>query len=156
MAHLQLRLIDVGLDVGVQIQQPQQVGHRGAGLADGLRDLLVGQLELVQQPVQGAGLLQWIEVGPLDVLDQADGDRGGLVDLADDHRDIGEPSLLGGPPAPFTGDDLVAVVAERPHHDGLDHALDGDRVRQLAQGVGVEVAARLIAPALDAAPAGAG
>ncbi len=75
-------------------------------------------------------------------------------DVADDHRNLGQTGLLTGTPAALASDDLVARASlarlgQRTHHDRLDHALGNDRVGQLAQRVRIEIATRLIAPALD-------
>src|SRR5690554_473570 len=46
--------------------------------------------------------------------------------------------------APLPGDDLVAVLAAGTHHDGLHHPLGADRVGQLLQRLGLDIAARLV------------
>src|SRR2546429_479797 len=56
-----------------------------------------------------ARLLERIEVLALDVLDEGDGDRSLIRDVADDRRDLREPGHLRGAPAPLAGDDLVAL-----------------------------------------------
>jgi hypothetical protein len=74
VAHLQAACIKQGLDLRAQFQQAQQVGDRGAGLADRLGHLLMREAEFLLQPLQCAGLLQRRQVLALDVLDQRDGE----------------------------------------------------------------------------------
>lgn len=138
-----------GLDRLGQRNQAQQVGHGHPRLADGIGHLLLGQLELLLQALQGQGFFQRVEVLALDVLDQRHGDGGFVGHFADHGRDGVQPGLLGGAPAPLTGDDLVAVVADRADHDRLHDAVQTDRVRQFLERLGVHVPTRLVLAALD-------
>ena len=98
-------------DLGRQLQQAQQVGHRGARTADRIGGLRVGEVEFVDQALQRDGFLQRIEVFALDVLDQRHRDHGAVVDFAHHHRDLGQAGQLRRAPAAFAGDDLVALAA---------------------------------------------
>ena len=51
-------LVEPGLDLRLEFEQAQQVGHGGTGFSDGLGDLLVGQSKLLEQAMQGAGFLE--------------------------------------------------------------------------------------------------
>ena len=53
-----------------QPQQPDIVGNRRAILPDRLRDLFLGQTEIVGEAAVGRGLLDGIEILALNVLDQ--------------------------------------------------------------------------------------
>lgn len=61
MAHFQVAMGKQGLDLFRQADQAQQVGNGRARLADRFRDLLLGQLELLLQALQGSGFLDRIE-----------------------------------------------------------------------------------------------
>lgn len=137
-----------GLDLFRQADQAQQVGNGRARLADRFRDLLLGQLELLLQALQGSGFLDRVEVLALDVLDQRHGDGRFVRHVAHQRRDLFQSGLLAGPPAPLAGNDLVAAIGDRPHHDGLHHALGLDRLRQFLQRLRVHVATRLVLAAL--------
>src|SRR5690606_34179691 len=79
--------------------------------ADGLRDLLVRQPELVGETVQRFGLLDRVQVFALQVLDQRDRERGLVVELANDDRDLLQAGAPRRVPAALAGDDLIGVAA---------------------------------------------
>jgi hypothetical protein len=97
----------------------------------------VGEVELLDQPVQRLRLLQRVEVLALDVLDQRHRHHGAVVDRAHHRRDLPQARLLRSAPAAFAGDDLVthatAVATDFADHDRLDHALRLDRLGQLVE-----------------------
>ena len=90
--------------------------------------------ELVHQALIAFRLLDGIEVGALDVLEDRIRARS-VVDLDDDHRHLVQAGLLRRAPAALAGDDLVFVrtCRDRPHHDRLDDAAILDRLGQLLQ-----------------------
>jgi len=67
---------------------------------------LLGQLEFRLQPLQGHRFFDRIEVFALDVLDQRDGNRGFIRDIAHHRRNGFLASLLAGAPAALTGSDF--------------------------------------------------
>jgi hypothetical protein len=77
-------------------------------------------------------LLDRVEIGALDVLDQRDLERLGLAELAHDSGDLVEVCPLRGSPAPLAGDDLEAV-AVGADHDRLDDSALLDRGGELRQ-----------------------
>ena len=63
-------------------------------------------------------------------------------------------AALRGAPAPFAGDDLVAIArgaggGEFADDDGLNHAVGADRSRQVFEALVVHVAARLVVIGLE-------
>ena len=110
---------------------PHPVGH-----------LLLGQPQVLAQLPIGCGLLDGIQLLPLDVLHQGELEQAVIGDLLDHHGDHGESSLPGGPPAPLARDDLE-LVAHLAHHDGLDHAVLLQAFGQFSQRRLVEVGAGL-------------
>ena len=86
--------------------------------------LLLGQPELVDELPEGAGLVERVEVGALEVLDQrpgqlgcssASGRRAGMVAAGD----------LRGAQATLAGDEPIAR-RRLGHQDRLEHAVFGD------------------------------
>ncbi|MNS93027.1 hypothetical protein D3C72_1271800 [compost metagenome] len=149
--HLQPARFQQQADGDRQLQQAQQVGHRCARATDGLGGLGMGQRELADQPLQGLGLFERIEVFALDVLDQRHRDDGAVFQLAHHHRHFVQASQLRGAPAAFAGHDLEAVRTQLAHQDGLDHALGLDRFGQLGELGLIHVAARLVLARLQLA-----
>ncbi len=102
--------------------------------------------EAVHQLPVGGGLLDRIQVGALDILDDRDLDHIGIGKLADDDRQFVQLRHLRRTPAAFAGDDLVQTLAGRvrTHDQRLQHTATAQRIGQFLQGFGVEMTARLI------------
>ncbi|MNU71047.1 hypothetical protein D3C71_604690 [compost metagenome] len=149
MTHFQVAMGQHGLDDFRQRNKPQQVSHSDAGLTHSFGDLLLSELELLLQTLQGHRFFDRIEVFALDVLDQRNSDCGFIRHIADHRRDGFLPGLLTRAPATFTSDDLEAATANRAHHDRLHHALRLDRRCQFFQRLRIHVAARLVFAALQ-------
>ena len=109
VAHFELALLDERADGLRQLEQAQEVRHRGARTADGLRGLLVGQLEFRDQPRERGRFLERVQVLALDVLDEGERDGVLVVDAAQHGRDVVQARHLRGAPAALAGDDLVAL-----------------------------------------------
>ena len=123
----------------------------GAALADAGGEAVLGAAEALDQRVIGLCLVDRIEVGSLDVLDDADLEKGEFVDVFDDGRNVREPGHARGAPAALTGDDLELARLFRigANEDRLQHALGLQRFRKLAQFAIIETAARLGRVAAD-------
>ena len=67
-----------------KFEQSQQVGDMAARLVDELGQRVLGMAEIADQPPIGLGLLDRVEVLALDILDQRDLERLGIVEFADD------------------------------------------------------------------------
>jgi len=149
VAHLELAVEDHRLHRLLQIAQPEQVGGGGPRAADRLGGFLMGELELLDQPLHPIRLLEGVEILALDVLDQRHGERRGVGHLAHQHRHLLQSRDLRGTPAPLSGDDFVAAVVDRPYQDRLHQSLLAyGRGQFLERGV-VHLRARLVAAALQ-------
>ena len=107
-----------------QAEEPQQVGHRAAVFPDRGGDLLLGQPELVGEPLIAEALFHGIEVLALDVLDERELElllRRVLRNVAHDDGHFEQTGPLRGAPPALAGDDAVAVRG-RPHQNRLDDA----------------------------------
>ena len=113
-----------------------------AGLVDQLGQHVLGMAEVADQPLIRLGFLDRVQILALDIFDQRDLERGGVVEVAHDNRDFMETRALGGAPAALTGNDLIGA-AVRADNDGLDHAARGDRGREFVQRGFIETAAGL-------------
>ena len=142
MTHREPALVHQLLDRRWELEQPERVGDRRAALADLRGDRLVGKPEVLDQLLVRRRLLERVEVVAVKVFDQRVLERGGVVGLAHQRRDPVEPHAPGGTPPSLARDQLVAVL-DRPDEHRLEHADLTDRVGQGAEGLLVEVAARL-------------
>jgi hypothetical protein len=106
--------------------------------------LLVGQPEILDQLLVGAGLLERVEVLAMQVFDQCLLHAVDVRDVPHDGRDGGHPGALGGSPAALPRYQLVFAVRNRPHQDGLQDAHLPDRRGQRSQRFLVEGDPRLM------------
>src|SRR5262245_22205075 len=102
------------------------------------------EAELLDEASQPAGLLDRVEVGALQVLDEAEHKLLVVARLAADDRRHGvktrEPRRA---PAALAGDELVAI-GQPAYEQRLEHAVQSDRFGELAQRFGVETGADLL------------
>ena len=90
-----------------QAQQPHGVGHRGAGFAHFLRDLLLGELEPADEFLVAQRFLDRIQILALQILDQREFDHFGVAGSSLEDGGIGEPWRSGArPPAALASDQL--------------------------------------------------
>ena len=111
MAGGQPAFADESLDGRRQLEEAQGVGDRDPAPADPARELVVGEPEVLDQLLVGAGLLERVQVLAVEVLDERLLDGTELVGVTDEGGDRGEPGLLGRPPAALPRDQLVRSVA---------------------------------------------
>src|SRR5882757_8815732 len=103
-----------------------------ARFVDELAERFLGMTIVVDQPVIGLGLLDRVQVLTLDILDQRDLQRLGIVELTDDDRHFVEPRSLCRTPAPLASDDLIPL-AMWPDDDWLDQPARGDRLGEFLE-----------------------
>ena len=144
MPHLQGAGHQQGLYIHFQFVQAQEIGNRGPGLAQRIRELLMRHPVLIQQALHGLGLLHSIQVFTLNVLDQGNGQGRLIGNLANDDRNLLETGQLRGSPAALTRDDLELAGADYlADDDWLHHSLRADRIGKFLQLAGIDILARL-------------
>ena len=134
---------DRGLDVGVEIEEAEGVRDRRPRLADALRDVLLGEPELLDELAVGQRLVDRVEVGALHVLDEGDLELRPVGELANEGRDALQADQARGPHAALAGDELVAVEGLGDEHR-LEHAVLADACRELLEHRVVDPVARLV------------
>ncbi len=109
-----------------------------------LTDRVLAVTKLVAKPRISIGFLDRGQVLPLNILDQRDGEGFGLVEIADDRRNLMQTGALRGAPAAFSSDELEPVaVGGRADEDRLDDTARGNRFGQFLQRILIEATARL-------------
>ena len=88
------------------------------------------------------GLLDRVEVLPLNIFDQRNFERLGIVECPNDHGHFVQPRPLRRAPAALTRDNLVSRPV-RSHDDGLQHPALRNRLRQFLKRSFIEMPARL-------------
>src|ERR1700687_571017 len=113
-------------------------------LPDALCNLVVRQAELLSQSTQASRLFDWIEIGALQVFDEAE-DQLVVVPgvAAHDGRYRGQAREPGRAPSPLTCDQLVAV-GQLAHEQRLKDAVKPDRFGQLTEWFGLKSSAHLL------------
>ena len=101
-------LFEERLRTRVQVEKPHRVCNRRAALADALGDLILGETEIAMEPFVRAGLLDWIQILALEVLDERELKHLAIARRSDNRWGFGELELARGTPAAFTGDKFVA------------------------------------------------
>src|SRR5690606_7839404 len=78
-------------------------------------------------------LLDGIEVCTLDVLDNREFQSNTVINLADNHGNLGQAGDLGRAPPAFTSDNFITTTLARPDHNRLDHAMFPDRLSEVCK-----------------------
>ena len=144
MTGREISLLDEPLDLLREGQQAHGVGHGGAGLAHPMGGLLLGEAILLDEgPVTG-GLFHGVQVLTLEVFDEADLHDLPVVGLDDQGRNFQQARHPGGPPAAFTGDDLVIARGQAPHRQGLQNPVLTDGLGKFCQGFFVKMFSGLV------------
>ena len=100
--------------------------------------------EVLCQLAQAVRLLDRVEVGSLEVLDQSEDELFvGLHVVAHDGGNRGQARNARSTPAPLARDQLIAVDVPA-HEQRLQHAMRADRVCELGQRLRVEARAHLL------------
>ena len=107
MAGRQLAFFNQLLNPVGQSDKTQHVGHVAAALAQILPQLFLGIGKFVDQALITVGLFDRGEVLPLKVFNQRQLEGLAVAQILDDNRNFMKLGPLGGPPAPFPGNDFI-------------------------------------------------
>ncbi len=121
MAHGEAAVVDHISDWLGEVEQAQVMGDGAAVFAHAKGEFVLGEAELFHEGAVALGAFDGVEIFPLDVFDEGHLGLGVAIDIADDGGDVGVTGKLGGEPAAFAGDELVAPF-HNSDDDGLDHA----------------------------------
>src|SRR5512143_60739 len=135
-------LLDHSLGRFWQCQQPEQVRYLCAIFPDGLGDLLLRQLEIIDELAITARLFDSVEIRPLQVLDESEHEHSLIVEVTDDGGNLA-PADVGSRAQPaLAGDEFVRIPAT-PNGDRLQQPACRERSLELAELGRVEHSARL-------------
>jgi hypothetical protein len=104
----------------------------------------VRELEFLDEALQPVRLFDGVQVLALDVLDEADAERGLIRHFTHHCGNALEAREARRAPAPLAGEDLVIAAVYGAHHDRLDHAAGADRVGKLRERGFIHARARLV------------
>jgi hypothetical protein len=118
-------------------------------LAHALRDLFMREAELFDQPAQTVRFFDGVEVGALQVFDEAEHELFIVPSVAaHDRGHSGETCEARGSPTALTRDELI-TVGVFADEQRLQDAVQPDGFRELAQWFGVESRPHLLARGAD-------
>ena len=117
-------------DRGGQLEEAHGVGHRGAVLPHPFGHLLLGEGEVVRQPLVPLGELDGVQIRPLDVFHQRGFERLPVGEPAHHRRDGGKPRGLRGAKPALAGDQFIPVRG-RPDQHRLKNPFLPDRGGEL-------------------------
>ncbi len=121
MSCRQLPFFNPILNLRLQLQEPDRIGHGCAILAGPLRNRFLGQLRFVHQAFKGTRSFNGIQIFALDVFHQRHFEGQFVRYLADDDRDFRQASALRGAPAALAGNQLKPRT-NRSNDQRLDDA----------------------------------
>ena len=116
-----------------QRQQPQSIGHGGAGFSNPFRGFLLRHAIPIDQCVIALCLFNRVQILPLQIFNQGQLHGLPVVRLHNDDGDLIQFRQTGGPPAALTGDDLIVPIGHFPDGQGLDDTVLPDGFRQRFQ-----------------------
>ena len=134
------------LDGRRKLEQTQRIGYGRAAFAELFGKSFLTESVREAERLQGFGFFQRIKVLALEIFHESHGHGVFVGIFSDDDRYFCESCQFGGPPASFTGYDLVTLrhTRELTHEQRLDDALIADGYGQFAEGCAIEVLARLM------------
>src|SRR5947207_3396417 len=118
-------------DIGLMI-----LGAPAQQFAEPPRELFLRPAELREQLLIGLGLLHRIQILAEEVFHEGDLEALRIGRIPHDSRNTRQTGLARGPPAPFTGNQLI-TVSVAAHDDWLNHAGGLDRCRELVARLGI-------------------
>src|SRR5260370_1016131 len=111
-------------------------------LVDQLAQPFLGLTKVFDQPMITLGLLDRVEVLPLNIFGPPNCERLGSVECPTDRAHLAQPRPLPRAPAALTRDNLVSRPV-RSHDDGLQRPALRTRLRQFLKRSFIEMPARL-------------
>jgi hypothetical protein len=148
MAHGEAVLSKEILDVGGELEEAEGVGDGATVFAGATGDVVMAEVELAREAVEGVGDLDGVEILALYVLNQRDFEQVLIGDMLDYGWDVREAGELPGTPAAFAGNELIAIT-EGPNHERLDDAIGQDGVGEFLEAIGAKHGARLKGVGID-------
>ena len=142
MTEAEQTCADVILDVGMELENAQQVRDRGSIFADLHRSFFLGEVEILDELAVAERFFDRIEVLALEIFDEGEFENFAIIRFADENREFGEAGDLGGAPAAFAGDEFKGTVA-RTDDEWLEDALFFDGVGEFLDRILGEIFARL-------------
>ena len=94
--------------------------------------------------MKSGGDFNRVKIFALDVLNERKFKQTVAVDGADQRRNFGQASQARRTPAALARNDAISILSVSIDHDGLQHAMDADRLRKLVDLVAIEDVARLL------------
>ena len=102
---------DVILNVRMELENPEEVGDRGAIFSDLHRSFFLGEIEILDELAVAESFLDRVEILALEILDEGEFENFAIIGFADEDGKFGEAGDLGGAPAAFAGDQFIGTVA---------------------------------------------
>ena len=102
MANREPAIAQIILQLTIQLEQTQRVGHNRAALADFGSDILLAKIEFLDEFAVAKRLFERIEIFPLQIFDQRQLQRRSIIGSADNYRNFFEAGQRSRPPAAFS------------------------------------------------------
>ena len=132
-----------------QMEEPQGVGHGGAGFVHRFGGFLLREAVGFHQGAVALGFFHGVEILPLEILNKGQLSRFFIAHFPDDHRHLSQAGHAGSPPAAFARHQLIAAAGHRADQQGLKHAVLGNGGGELGERFVVKLLAGLGPVGLD-------
>jgi hypothetical protein len=148
VAGREAAFFDQVLDHGFELQEAQRIGDGGAILSGALGDVLLSEIELVGEALEGARLFHGVQIFALEIFDEGHLKREFLRDLANNDGNARQRGPLRSTPAALAGDQLVSK-ADSTDDERLNDPTRPDRASKLLEGLLTKARSRLIGTRVD-------
>ena len=132
------------LDLVWQLKKANEVADRRATSAKTIGHNLMGLTKILQQDCDGAGDFNGVQVLPDHVLNEPKFKSLTFISVTNQRWYLRESGSLGGPPATFPSDQLIATTGQGSNNDRLNEPAGLNRSNEGSQRVGVDFAPWLV------------
>ena len=132
VTHAEQAFRDVALQLPIEREQTQRIGHRGAPLADTFRRRFLREIEIAYQTRVAVRLFDRIQSFALQILDEAEGRRGCVARFHHTGGDRFDLEQLIRAPAAFARNQLE-FVAGFAHDDRLEQTFRTNALGEFAE-----------------------
>src|SRR5262245_57986208 len=133
VAGSDLPTLDELTDRSGQTEHAEQVRNTRAILPHCVRDLKLSQAELVDEALVALRLFEWVQVGPLKILDERQRQHCPIVEVPHHGRNFGPTQPGHCPESSLACHELPLPASDLPHDDRLQEAARAYRGFQLRE-----------------------
>ena len=148
MAGGEAAFLEKILDRRFEFQEADGVGNRGPIFSGAFGDLFLGELKFVNKTLKCVGLFDRVEIFALKILDEGHFEGQLFGHVAKNDRNVVKIGTLGGAPAAFASNQLVAI-RDLTYDKRLNDSARLYGARKFVESLLAEAGARLVGARVD-------